>query len=298
MEYLVAVADAGSFRRAAARLYISQPSLSQQIRALEAEVGVPLLDRPPKPVRLTAAGRAFAVEARATLTCADRALRAARLATALEAETLEVATVESLAISALPTCLRRWRAVRPTVVTNLREFPHRHQLEQAVRQHADLGVGPTPRDWTGAYHGLGWDELVAVLPPGDALLESERPARLEEMADRAWVLFSDNHGLAANVRLACATSGFEPQPAVRTHQVEAACRLAASGLGPTIVPRRNVPRELGALVRPLAPAVGWEVGAFASAPRFGEMAKSFVGVLAEGDWQAELPAGAQVLGPD
>src|SRR5215216_2386599 len=71
LSYVLAVADAGSFTEAARRLHVAQPSLSQQIRALEEELGGRLLERPPRPVRLTAAGRAFVAEARPAVSTAS-----------------------------------------------------------------------------------------------------------------------------------------------------------------------------------------------------------------------------------
>src|SRR5438132_11337581 len=80
LDYLLAIADEGSFTRAAERLLVAQPSLSQQIKGLERELGGPLLERLPKGVRLTAAGKAFLPDARAAVTHADRARRNARSA--------------------------------------------------------------------------------------------------------------------------------------------------------------------------------------------------------------------------
>src|SRR5258707_14218781 len=85
LHYLLAIADEGSFTRAAERLLVAQPSLSQQIKSLEQELGGPLLERLPKGVRLTSAGKAFAPEARAAVTHAERARRNARTALGLQA---------------------------------------------------------------------------------------------------------------------------------------------------------------------------------------------------------------------
>jgi DNA-binding transcriptional LysR family regulator len=82
LHYFLAVADEGSFTHAAERLLVAQPSLSQQIKSLEKELGGPLLERLPKGVRLTAAGKAFIAEARATVTHAASAARNARSALA------------------------------------------------------------------------------------------------------------------------------------------------------------------------------------------------------------------------
>ena len=80
LRYILAIADEGSFTRAAERLFVAQPSLSQQIKSLERELGGPLLERLPKGIRLTAAGKAFVPEARAAVAHAERATRDARSA--------------------------------------------------------------------------------------------------------------------------------------------------------------------------------------------------------------------------
>jgi DNA-binding MarR family transcriptional regulator len=101
LHYLLAIADQGSFTRAAEQLLVAQPSLSQQIKSLEQELGGPLLERLPKSVRLTAAGKAFLPEARAAVAHAERARRDARSALGLHAGELEVATVTSVAFGLL-----------------------------------------------------------------------------------------------------------------------------------------------------------------------------------------------------
>src|SRR6476646_6297177 len=97
LEYFVVIAEEGSFTRAAEHLLVAQPSLSQQIGALEAELGGPLLERLPRGVRLTMAGQNFLPEARAAVGHADRARRAVRMALTLESGQLEIATVTSAA---------------------------------------------------------------------------------------------------------------------------------------------------------------------------------------------------------
>src|SRR5512140_3175226 len=101
LEYFAAVSEAGSITRAAERLFVSQPSLSQQISALEQELGGALLERLPRGVRLTAAGQRLLPEAHATLRHARRARRAVRMAFELEAGQLEVATITSAAAGIL-----------------------------------------------------------------------------------------------------------------------------------------------------------------------------------------------------
>jgi DNA-binding transcriptional LysR family regulator len=294
--YVLAVAETGSFTKAAVRLHVSQPSLSQQIQSLENEIGGRLFDRPPKPVRLTPAGQAFLPQARAAVSSAQRALEDAQRVIALVPETLGVATVRSLAVSMLPACMQRWHEVQPRAALRLYEYEHRRMAEQAVRHRvAEVGVGPAPDDWHGAYETLGWDELVVVLPLEDELLASDDPVPIEALAGRGWVLFDETHGLADQVERACAAAGFSPWPIVRTRQVEAAMKLAAGGLGPALVPAKNVPERLRDATRRLDPPVIWEIAAFAATPRFSRLSREFVDALAVCDWQRRRPDRATVL---
>src|SRR5882757_6518936 len=175
LQYLVAIADEGSFTRAAERLLVAQPSLSQQIKSLEHELGGPLLERLPTGVRLTAAGSAFVAEARAAVTHAERAARNARSAMGLQAGELEVATVTSVAFGVLPPAFENWHGRYPRMRITLREYTHRQALDDAVRTGVgDIAVGPRPLQWAGPLVELGWEEFVAVLPTTDPLAKSKR----------------------------------------------------------------------------------------------------------------------------
>src|SRR6266436_9477991 len=98
LEYFLMIAEEGSFTRAAERLLVAQPSLSQQIGALEAELGGPLLERLPRGVRLTMAGQNFLPEARAATSHANRARRSVRVALGAESGQLEIAALTSAAV--------------------------------------------------------------------------------------------------------------------------------------------------------------------------------------------------------
>jgi DNA-binding transcriptional LysR family regulator len=253
LEYFVAIAEAGTLTQAAERLLVSQPSLSQQIRALEAELGGRLLERLPRGVRLTTAGIELLGEARATIAHAQRARRVVRRALELDIGQLEVAVTSSAALGILPFVLRDWQGRHPEIEVSLLEFPHRRALEEAARDGAgDIAVGSMPDEWTGQVRQLGWEEMVLVLPDGDPLLELEA-VPLTELADRRWVHFSRAHGLATVVDFCCAGAGFSPRVAVRTSQVAAAPPFAAAGIGPALVPEHIVPAALQRLARPASP---------------------------------------------
>ena len=288
LEYWLAVVDAGSFTEAARRKLVAQPSLSQQIRALEAEVGAELLERLPRGFRLTAAGKALLPHARAAVVSAERAAHAARSVAQLEIGELEIATVRSLAVGLLPASIERWHA-RHRAPIRLHEYAHRHALQDSVRNGVgDLGIGPRPVEWAGPLAPLGWQGFVVVLPPNDPLAEADAPVPLEALADHHWVLFEPGHGLSDLVAAACACAGFQPRAAVHTSQVEAAARLAAAGLGPALVPDNAVPSGLASTVRPPVRPVGHELAAFTRG-QWSPAAGAYLEILREGDWTPRPP---------
>ena len=238
LECFVAVAEERSFTRAAERVGIAQPSLSQHIRALEEELNGAVVTRLPHGAALTPAGRSLLPEARAALRAVERGRRASRAALALEAGELEIATVLSMAVGLLPRYIRTWHEQHPNVAIRLQEFRHRTLLEDAVEQ-GDRG----PRDRAASRSATGsgrsrsstWEEFVLVVATDDELADRSS-VRLEELADRDWVLYHPDHGLAGLVDLVCRRAGFVPRGTVRTAQAEGAVRLAAAGLGPALVP--------------------------------------------------------------
>src|SRR5947209_870069 len=279
LEYFVAIAEEGSFTRAAERLLVAQPSLSQQIAALEAELGGALLERLPRGVRLTVAGQGFLAEARRAIAHADRARRSVHLALALEAGELQIATIPSVAAGLLPDALRRCQQRYPGIEISLREFVHRRLMDEAVRDgDGDLAVGLVPKDWDGPIEALGWEELVVVMPEGDPLLERES-IPLGELAERRWVHFTREHGLAELLDICCGAAGFAPLIALRTSQVSPAPLFAAAGLGPTLVPDTIVPEALRPLARPLRPRRARQVVAYTRA--WLPTSRAFVDVLRE-----------------
>lgn len=286
LEYLVEVIRRGSFTAAAAALHVSQPTLSQQIRTLEREVGAELVVRGPGPLRPSPAGKAFIGHAQASVSSARRALDAARRVARMEPRSLVLATVRSLASAILPEALTLWHQHRPDVAVRLLEYANRTQVADAVGDgEADLGVGPLPADWAGDRIELGWEQLILVLPSGDPLADLADAVQLEALSQRDWVLYEEGHGLGEQALRACREAGFEPHVAVRTAQVEAAVRLAVAGMGPTLVPIKNVPPELRAHVRWIDPPVAWRVWAFVSAPSFGDITADFAEMLVRGPWQ-------------
>jgi DNA-binding transcriptional LysR family regulator len=294
LRYFVSIAEEGSFTRAAERLLVAQPSLSQHIKSLEHELGGALLERIPKGVRLTAAGKEFLPEARAAVTHADRAKRNARSVFGLEGGELEVATVTSVAFGVLPPAFERWHANHPSTRIALREYTHRQALDDAVRAGVgDIAVGPRPPLWKGPLVALGWEEFVVVLPRSDPLAKSKRAISLEELADRDWVLYGPDHGLTQLIQTACARVGFVPRSVAQTGQVAAAAHLAACSLGVTIVPSNVLPRGLDAGVRSLKSPLVRQLVAF-TRRSWSPLAEVFLEALVALPWD-QRPHSATVV---
>ncbi|MFI2207512.1 LysR family transcriptional regulator [Streptomyces sp. NPDC020192] len=256
LEYLTTVVDTGSFTRAAEQLHVTQPALSHQIRALESTVGGPLLERLPRSVRLTPMGRAVLPHARAALAEAERLHTVARRTAGLEEGELEVAAIYSVSLGILPPVLRLWRHQHPGVRIRLREYPHADRLQDAMTAgRADLAIGPAPVSWEGPIRELGVEEFTIVLPTDDPLAASPTATvALTDLADRAWVHYAPDNGLADLLDHACAQAGFHPQAAIRAEQTSAAPLLAAAGLGPALVPANIIPPQFdGLLLRPDPP---------------------------------------------
>ncbi|UXY32131.1 LysR family transcriptional regulator [Streptomyces sp. HUAS TT20] len=257
LEYLVAVVDEGSFTRAAERLNVTQPGLSHQFQALEREVGGPLLERRPRGVRLTPAGRSMLPHARAALAEAGRATVSARRAAGVSTGELHLATLYSVSCGVLPTVLGLWREKHPGV--RIRLFEHRRggEMAQAMAAgQADVAVGPLPDDWEGTARHVGTEEFVVVTHADDPVAVSDHAprVRLSDLAQREWVHFTPDSGLCDILEQACAAAGFRPRVAVRTEQAPSAIAYSAAGLGPALVPANTIPPHFGgAVLRPDPP---------------------------------------------
>ncbi|WP_344243357.1 LysR family transcriptional regulator substrate-binding protein, partial [Actinocorallia libanotica] len=187
------------------------------------------------------------------------AIEAARAASRLEAGELRVAALHSMAMGIVPPAIGAWRRAHPAVHVELTEFAHIDLLVEAMaRGEADIAVGTEPEGWPGPLRPLGEEELLVVLPPDDPLLERHRRSGipLESLADRPWVLYAPDFGLAPLVLRACARAGFTPRAAARVHHTATAVELASAGLGPALVPRDVVrARHAAYVLRPAEPIV-------------------------------------------
>jgi DNA-binding transcriptional LysR family regulator len=236
--YFLAVADELHFGRAAARLGIAQPPLSQQIQRLELALGTRLLDRTSRRVQLTAAGEAFLVQARRVLEAAETAIDAARRAGRGEVGELRVAFAATVMFLDLPRVIREFRRRYPNVRLDLREMPTGPQL-QALRQ-GDIDIGfvrePSPDPAL---------EIVTVMrePLRIAVHKSHplaaRPTlAVRDLAGEPFVLFPEvlAPGLYAQVIGLCRAAGFVPEIVEESRELYTSVALVEAGVGVSILP--------------------------------------------------------------
>lgn len=234
----MAVAEELHFHRAAERLHISQPPLSQQVRALEDELGVKLLERNRRAVSLTAAGSVFLLEAREILERVDTAAEAARSVARGEAGRLALGFVGSAMHGALPGVLRAHRRAFPRVQLVLTELPTAGQLEALLAGRIDAGVlRPPVREAGLAIETIATEPFVVALPE-DHLLAGSDEVALAELVAEPFVLLPPREapGLHESLAHAMARAGGVPRVVQEAREMQTVVGLVAAGLGVSLVP--------------------------------------------------------------
>lgn len=238
LRYFVAVAEELHFGRAAARLGIAQPPLSQQIRQLERELGVELLARTNRRVELTEAGRVYLGEARAILQHVAQAGAAALRAARGETGALAVGVVASATYGLMPRVFRTFRARHPDVALTVGVMSTGDQVAALRAGTLQLGIARTPfGDETLAAETLFEEPVVVALPAGHPLA-ARRSLRLPALAGAPFVLFPRDRrpGWYDFVLELCREAGFRPGVVQDAADLATAMALVAAGIGVTIVP--------------------------------------------------------------
>jgi DNA-binding transcriptional LysR family regulator len=246
LRYFVVVAEEGHFTRAAERLGMQQPPLSQQIRALEDELGFELFRRHPKGAALTVAGAVFLEETKAILDSVSRAAaRAARVARGDEGTILVGFTSSAAAHPLIPRIVRAYRAAWPGVTLEFREG-NAAEMTAAVAA-GKLNVAflrrPVSRPAGLAFHHLLEEEMLLVLPTGHWLLQQHKGAAmpaiaLQALRDEQFILVRKHGapGMYSNFIEASVRAGFTPKIAVEVERMLTNISLVAAGAGVTVVP--------------------------------------------------------------
>jgi DNA-binding transcriptional LysR family regulator len=244
LRYFVTVAEEQHMTRAARRLGIQQPPLSQQIRDLESELGVRLFDRTPRSIKLNAAGQVFLKDARRLLADAQDAVTRVRQASRGESGRIALGYTSSASLHPLvPRLIRAFHDQHPLVdlefqqnVTNAT----RDLLESVASDALDAAFVRSSSDRYPDLRSIVLDHepMVVALPIGHALAKRRKAIALADLADQDWIFYrrEDGPGIQDELMPACRKAGFEPRIVADVPRLLSAVTLVAAGRGVTVVP--------------------------------------------------------------
>jgi DNA-binding transcriptional LysR family regulator len=238
LRYFVAVAEKMHFGQAAERVNVVQSAISQQIKLLEEELGVVLLERSRPYVKLTEAGRVFLPECKRVLLQAEGAVQAAKQAGAGYLGRIRLGFVDNALWSLLPPLIREFRARFAEVDLDLLPLDRTAQIA-ALEDHAiDIALLPSPRP-NGAFEGelFANGSLVLAVGDGHPLTKSPR-LTIESLAEHSFVMFPHELNYRVNeiVLAACSAAGFTPKIAQVAAQMHTQLALVGAGFGLAFVP--------------------------------------------------------------
>ncbi len=250
----VAVAELGSFTRAATLLHVSQPALTVQIRKLEEALHCRLLDRTSRTVDLTRIGRDLLPTLRRTLQELDAVVADSRRQGAGHLGTVRVASLPSLASSLLPEVILACRARHPSLSFVVRDAVAGRVMQLVRDEEVDLGItgGPLPDASLESLHEM--DDRLCLVVPADHPLARRRKLRVEHLLALPLVLTDPSTSVRAVVDAAFLGLGRLPQLACETTYMTTAVAIVRAGLGATILPEsaREVRSEPSLVARPIA----------------------------------------------
>lgn len=260
LRYFVAVAEELNFSQAARRLHMSQPPLSQQIKAVEEELGTVLLERNRRRVRLTEPGRLFLDHARSILAQLEDAGDAVRRAARGEAGELRIAFTSSVPMfEPFPRFIQAFRERFPGVRVEMGHMSSGAQLQAIADRRIDAGfLRPSHQFAAGPdieVRSIWEDELTAVLPTAHRLARTRGAVKMTDLAEEPFVLFPRGVGcgLSDHVMGLCNQAGFAPRVAQEAREGVTILALIAAGTGISILPdtyrNASIP---GVVHRPLA----------------------------------------------
>ncbi len=239
LRYFVAVARERNFCRAAASLHIAQPPLSRQVQQLEDELGVQLIDRSERPVRLTEAGRFFYEQAMQLLGRLDQTCAATRRIGGSNRERFVIGCVASTLYGGTPDLARRMRRRWPDLEIEFREMMSVQQLAALKEGRIDLGFGRVRfNDPAVVRIVLRKELLVLALPAGHPEASGSTPLALERLADETLILYPSEPrpSFADEVLSLLADRNVRPRAIQEVRELQTAMGLVAADVGVALVP--------------------------------------------------------------
>ena len=236
LTYFVAVAERLNFSRAAEDLHVAQPAISQQVRRLERDLGVPLFDRVGKRVRLTEAGQALLPQARQILAAVEAARHEVSEHGALTRGSASLGAPSTVSTHLLPSLLTRFKRAYPGLEVTLREAGTETLLKLVEVGELDLAIASAdvlpPVIEAKPFREEDYVLAVSARHP----LAARKSARLADLSGEAFILFPAGYKLREVTLSACRRAGFAPKVALDGGAMQSALEFIAAGLGVAILP--------------------------------------------------------------
>jgi LysR family hydrogen peroxide-inducible transcriptional activator len=259
LRYLVAVADTRHFGRAAERSFVSQPTLSAQLKKLEEYLGVQLIERAPKRVQLTAAGEQIVERARRILDASDEIVELARGHRDPLAGRLRVALLPTIGPYLLPSVAGRLRKQLPRLELMLYEYQTDPMLEKLHSGEIDVGILALPVPLEGLESRELYREPFTVAMPATHKLAQRGTIRVDDLSDETLLLLEDGHCLRDQALDICSGTGVHEKQDFRATSLETLRQMVAAGVGITLLPelagRGAYGNARGVAIRPFAKPV-------------------------------------------
>ena len=259
LRYLVAVADTRHFGRAAERSFVSQPTLSAQLKKLEEYLGVQLIERAPKRVQLTAAGEEVVERARRILEASDEIVDLARGHSDPLAGRLRLALLPTIGPYLLPNVAARLRKSLPRLELMLYEYQTDPMLEKLHSGEIDVGIlaFPVPMDGLDSFE-LYKEPFTVAVPTGHKLAQRSS-IRVDDLSHETLLLLEDGHCLRDQALDICSGSDVHEKQDFRATSLETLRQMVAAGVGITLLPelagRGAYGNARGVAIKPFAKPV-------------------------------------------
>ncbi|MFI4890278.1 MAG: LysR substrate-binding domain-containing protein [Steroidobacterales bacterium] len=245
LKYLVALADTGHFGKAAERTFVSQPTLSAQLKKLEAYLGVKLVERQPKNVQLTEVGKQVVIRARRMLEQGDEIVALARNNTDPLSGRLKIALIPTVGPYLLPRVMQKIRKAVPNLGLMLYEYQTEPLLKRLRDGELDLGIIALPTDQDGLESRVLYQEDFMLAVPQQHPLADKSTIRIQDLKGQPLLLLEDGHCLREQALEVCSRVDVHEVEDFRATSLETLRQMVVAGLGVTLLPELAVDAPFG-----------------------------------------------------
>jgi LysR family hydrogen peroxide-inducible transcriptional activator len=245
LKYLVALADTGHFGKAAERTFVSQPTLSAQLKKLEEYLGVKLVERQPNNVQLTDVGKQVVIRARRMLEHGEEIIALARNQADPLSGRIKVALIPTVGPYLLPRVTQKIRKALPNLGLMLYEYQTEPLLKRLRDGEIDLGIIALPSDAEGLESRVLYQEAFMLAVPQQHPLSDKAVVKIQDLKGQALLLLEDGHCLRDQALEVCSRVDVHEVEDFRATSLETLRQMVVAGLGITLLPELAVESPFG-----------------------------------------------------